>query len=415
MHGANRQAFGFVVEKRGPVNPKSVATEVLAIIPARGGSKGIPRKNVRLLNGKPLIAYSIEQALRTPAIKRVVVSTDDAEIGAVAQQYGAEVVWRPAEISGDTASSESALLHVLDYLAQTEGYKPELVVFLQATSPLRQPDDIQNAIATLQREQADSLFSACRYEGHIWYVKDGELIPAHDYRNRRRRQDKPEELSENGSIYVFKPWVLREFNNRLGGKIAVYRMHVLDSYQVDELADLEMIAQIMQIRSSSISSLDLAGLAQVRLLVLDFDGVMTDNRVLVSEDGKEAVWCDRSDGWGIACLKDAGVGVIVLSTETNPVVEARCRKLGIECFSGQVNKLATLQRLVLQRRLVRDQVAYVGNDVNDLECMQWVGWPIAVADATPEIRAVSRLVTAKPGGRGAVREVAAQLLAAKSP
>src|SRR5690554_2802199 len=100
MHGANRQAFGLVVEKRGLVNTKSVVAKALAIIPARGGSKGIPRKNIRLLNGKPLIAYSIEQALRTPAVSRVVVSTDDAEIGAVSQQYGGEVVWRPAEISG---------------------------------------------------------------------------------------------------------------------------------------------------------------------------------------------------------------------------------------------------------------------------------------------------------------------------
>jgi len=108
---------------------------ILALIPARGGSKGIPHKNIRLLNGKPLIAYTIEQAQQTPAITRVVVSTDDAEIAGVAQKYGAEVVWRPAGLSGDTATSESALLHALDHLRDTEGYEPDLVVFLQATSP----------------------------------------------------------------------------------------------------------------------------------------------------------------------------------------------------------------------------------------------------------------------------------------
>ena len=90
--------------------------EVLAIIPARGGSKGIPRKNLQLIAGKPLLAYTLEQAQHTPAISRVVVSTDDPEITEVAQRYGAEVVWRPADISGDLASSESALLHALDYL-----------------------------------------------------------------------------------------------------------------------------------------------------------------------------------------------------------------------------------------------------------------------------------------------------------
>lgn len=386
----------------------------LAIIPARGGSKGIPRKNVRLLNGKPLIAYTIEQAKATPSITRVVVSTDDAEIGAVAQQYGAEVVWRPAEISGDTASSESALVHVLDCLAQTEDYDPDLVVFLQATSPIRQPDDIENAISTLLHSHADSVFSACRYEGHVWQFKNGQLSATYDYQSRQMRQEKPEELTENGSIYIFKPWVLREFNNRLGGKIAVYRMHVLDSLQVDEPADLEMFAQLMRIRLSPVSSSDLSGLAQVRLLVLDFDGVLTDNHVLVSEDGREAVWCNRGDGWGIARLKDAGIEVVVLSTETNPVVELRSRKLRVECFQGCTDKLIVLQDIVRQRGLTPEQIAYVGNDINDLECMRWVSWPIAVADATPEILAISRLVTTKAGGYGAVREITEWLLSVKN-
>ncbi len=119
--------------------------------------KSIPRKNIRLLAGKPLLAYSIEQALSSKNISRVVVSTDDREIATVAQQYGAEVIWRPVEISGDTASSESALMHVLDYLEQQEDYKPELVVFMQCTSPIRREEDIDQAIATLRNAQADSL------------------------------------------------------------------------------------------------------------------------------------------------------------------------------------------------------------------------------------------------------------------
>lgn len=383
---------------------------ILAIIPARGGSKGIPRKNVRPLNGKPLIAYTIEQALTTPSINRVIVSTDDAEIGAVSRQYGAEVVWRPAEISGDLASSESALLHVLDHLAQRENYEPDLVVFLQATSPMRQPDDIENAISTLQDDHADSVFSACPYEGHIWRIKGGQLSATYDYQNRQLRQDKPEELTENGSIYVFKPWVLRKFNSRLGGKIAVYRMHVLDSFQVDELSDLEMMANLLQLRQSMVHRSGLPSLTQIRLLALDFDGVMTDNRVQVDEQGKEAVWCNRGDGWGIARLKDAGIDVVTISTETNSVVKMRSRKLGIECFHGCANKLSTLQEIARQRNLLQEQIGYVGNDVNDLECMAWVGLPIAVADAVPEVLAVSRTVTTRAGGQGAVREIADWIL-----
>ena len=114
----------------------------VAIIPARGGSRGIPRKNLRVIAGKPLLAYTIEHALATPSIDRVVVSTDDVEIGTVAARHGAEVIWRPAEISGDRASSEAALLHALDELAARDDYRPDLVVMLQATSPLRRPDDV---------------------------------------------------------------------------------------------------------------------------------------------------------------------------------------------------------------------------------------------------------------------------------
>lgn len=384
---------------------------ILVIIPARGGSKSIPRKNVQPIMGKPMLTYSIEHTKCTKSVFRVIVSTDDEEITAVARKSGAEVVDRPAALSGDKAESESALLHVLDYLRDTEAYEPQLVVFLQATSPLRQPDDIQNAIETLEREGADSLFSACPVHGFVWR-KDGEQLSSlsYDYRCRPRRQDAPEDLVENGSIYIFKPWVLRQFNNRLGGKIAVYRMNVLDSFQVDEPADLQLMEQLLALRGARPKPPDLSA---IRLLVLDFDGVMTDDRALVHEDGSEAVWCHRGDGWGIARLKDAGVKVVVLSTETNPVVAARCAKLGIHCVQGCADKLTALQDIVQQRRLNPEQVAYVGNDVNDLECLGWVGVPIAVADAIREARALSILVTTRPGGHGAVREVGDLILAQK--
>jgi D-sedoheptulose 7-phosphate isomerase len=148
----------------------------------------------------------------------------------------------------------------------------------------------------------------------------------------------------------------------------------------------------------------------VSLVVFDFDGVMTDNRVRVHQSGDEAVWCHRGDGWGIARLKEAGFEIVVLSTETNPVVAARCRKLKIEAIHGCDDKRSALQQFARGRNLSAEQIAYVGNDVNDLACMQWVGWPIAVADAVPEVRAIAKWVTRLPGGRGAVREVADRLL-----
>ena len=151
----------------------------------------------------------------------------------------------------------------------------------------------------------------------------------------------------------------------------------------------------------------------ISLVVFDFDGVMTDNRVRVHQSGDEAVWCHRGDGLGIARLREAAFDIIVLSTETNPVVAARCRKLNIQAIQSCDDKLTALQQFAAGRNLSAGQIAYVGNDINDLACMQWVGWPIAVADALPDVRAVAKWVTRLPGGGGAVREVADRLVAAR--
>ena len=372
--------------------------KIIAIIPARGGSKGIPGKNIRIVGGKPLLAWSIEQARQTAAICRVFVSTDSAEIAQVARDYGAEVIQRPQEISGDTASSESCLLHALDFLKHSLNLEPDLVAFLQATSPLRGTEDIGNAIQLLERERADSLFSACRVEGFVWRVDKAEQVRSfsYDHLARPRRQDAPEDLIENGSIYVFKPWVLRQGNNRLGGKIAVYRMPALISFQIDEPADLELIEALMDFRQRMWGRTDPEGIGQtsapnklkgrqldsnhlaidasargaadtgqfsvVKLLVLDFDGVLTDNRVIVQQDGTESVSCSRGDGLGIELLKKTGMDIVVISKEKNPVVTARCRKLGIECIQACDDKLTSLKQGAASRNLKPTEIAYVGND-----------------------------------------------------
>jgi N-acylneuraminate cytidylyltransferase len=398
----------------------------VAIIPARGGSRGIPRKNLVPVAGKPLVAYTIEHARATPAIDRVIVSTDDAEIGEVAERYGAEVIRRPAEISGDRAPSEMALLHTLDELETREGYRPDLVVMLQATSPLRREGDVQRAIEMLIAEEADSLFSACTVHGFLWHREDGDLSSiGYDYRDRRMRQDGPEDMLENGSIYVTRYDLLRASRNRLGGRIAVYHMNPLDSFQVDEPADLVLMERLLACErmaaaepapgsESEPAAVPVAAESlDVDLLVLDFDGVMTDDRVLVDQHGTESVWCHRGDGWGIARLRDAGVPIVVMSAETNPVVGERCAKLRIDVMQSCADKLRQLRQLAGARGVPASRIAFVGNDVNDLPCLRWVGMPIAVADAAPDVRAACRRVTRRPGGRGAVREVAEWILAAR--
>lgn len=211
----------------------------VAIIPARGGSKSVPRKNIMPFCGRPLIAWSIEQAKRAHSIHDVYVTSDDLAILKVAIEYGAKGIIRPDEFATDEATSESALSHALNQIEQ----EVSLVAFIQATSPLRTPQDIDNAIYSLKNAGADSLFSMCKLDNYcIWMEKGGQLRSVNfDFQNRQRRQLREPSYLENGNIFVFKPEILRRYGNRLGGKIAMYEMPFWKSYEIDSPEDIEIV------------------------------------------------------------------------------------------------------------------------------------------------------------------------------
>lgn len=224
-----------------------MARKTLAVIAARGGSKGIPHKNLLDLCGKPLIAWTVEQARAARGVDVVAVSSDSDNILAAAEAAGAVGVRRPADISGDLASSESAWLHALDATDERMG-RFERIVALQATSPIREPGDIENALATFDRDHLDSLLSVCEVEDYFnWRISPNGPEPInYDYRNRRMRQQIEKRYLENGSFYVLIPSLLREQNNRLGGKIGFHVMERHKMFQIDRPEDVKLCAAIMQ-------------------------------------------------------------------------------------------------------------------------------------------------------------------------
>ena len=218
----------------------ATSVKTILIILARGGSKGIPRKNLRLLNERPLIAHSILDAMEAQLVNQVYVSTDDQEIAIIAKELQASVIERPADLAGDTASSESALIHALSAIEKAE-VKSDLIVFLQCTSPVRTGADIDAAIQKLQAEEADSLVSVSPSHRFLWEQVSGEAKSInYDYRHRPRRQDMNPQYVENGSIYIFKPWVLKELGNRLGGKISLFPMSEAAAHEIDSPLDFEI-------------------------------------------------------------------------------------------------------------------------------------------------------------------------------
>lgn len=213
---------------------------VACIILARGGSKGIPNKNIFNVGGFPLIVWSIRQALASDLLQHsVYVSSDSDAILDIASEHGAIAIKRPVELSGDEASSESALIHAVDKIEKDKG-KLDYVVFLQPTSPIRNKDDVSNALNKIIHSKSDSLLSVHPIQDFfIWALQKDEYISENfDYKHRKRRQDIETKYLENGSIYIFRPEILRKENNRLGGKIEVYEMDKIHSLQIDNLDEM---------------------------------------------------------------------------------------------------------------------------------------------------------------------------------
>lgn len=372
----------------------------VAIIPARGGSKGIPLKNLQKIAGKSLLARAIESARATHGIDLVVVSTDHDGIAAEAERAGATVIRRPIAISGDTATSESALVHTLEQLAALRDKQFDITVFIQCTSPFINPQNIDNAIARVERNAADVVFSAVEDHSFLWTLDTAQhAVPVgHELHFRPRRQDRKKHYNETGAFYVMRTSGLLEHNHRFFGRVEIEEVPPEDAREIDSMSDLTLL------RAMAASRVETTHL-DIDALVTDFDGVHTDDAVHVDQDGVESVRVHRGDGMGVARLVKAGLPFLILSKERNPVVTRRGEKLKVEVAQGIDNKAQVMSEWMASKGLDPERVAYVGNDINDLEAFSTVGWPIAVADAHPKVLAAARLVLKKDGGHGAVREV----------
>ncbi|MGV9194193.1 cytidylyltransferase domain-containing protein [Microbacterium sp. MC2] len=382
--------------------------QVVAVIPARGGSKGVPRKNVRRVGGVPLIARAVRAAAQATTVDLVVVSTDDAEIATIAADAGARIVARPAQLAGDTATSESAVLHALDVLA-ADGLTPQIVVFVQATSPFLPSAGIDAAVAAIG-EGYDSAFAAHESYGFLWRrATDGTAAAInHDAARRPRRQDREPHYLETGAFYAFSAAGFRRSGHRFFGRTAVIEVPESTAIEIDDLDQLARADALAPLLAPETGPLDVDG------VVTDFDGVHTDDTALTDADGRELVRVSRSDGMGVGLLRRAGIPILILSTETNPVVAARGRKLGVPVLHGVDDKAAALRAWAADTGIPLARIAYLGNDVNDLPALALVGWPTATADAHPRVRAAARLVLTRRGGDGAVRELADRVLDGRS-
>ena len=397
-------------------------TEILALIPARGGSKGIPLKNIRNFAGYPLIAWSIAAAKYSNSVTRVIVSTDDEEIAAVARDYGAETPFlRPAEFAQDQTTDLPVFEHALKWLEEVEAYKPDIVVQLRPTSPIRPRGLVDDAVRVLiAHPDADcvrGVVPAAQNPHKMWRFSGNdtpmqpllEVEGIHEPYNAPR-QILPSIYWQTGHIDAIHVSTIAEKHSLTGDVIYPLMIDPRYTVDIDTLPDWEKYEALVYSGLEMVSPNDTSRRKMpetIRMIITDFDGVITDGRVWTDEKGREMVAATRSDSMRIRELRERGIEVMILSSEVNPVVKARAKKMGIDAIHGVDlrSKGDVLRKFLDEKKLDAAQVVYLGNDFNDLPCFEIVGWSVAVADSYPEVFRAADHVLKTPGGFGALREL----------
>ncbi len=379
---------------------------IISIIPARGGSKGILRKNTKFLFNKPLIAYSIEQSLKSKLIDDTFVSTEDDEIKMISMKYGAKVINRPLELATDTCSTESVLLHASKELNNNFDY----MVLLQPTSPIRYPKQIDEAIELIQEENTDSLLSVYKNESFFW-DKNGKSLN-YDFKNRPRRQDKDWELVENGSIYITRKEILLKEKNRLGGKIVTYLMPRWMSFEIDEQFDFELVEYLLKTKFRELY-LDYYKklIKDLKLIIFDVDGVFTDGSIYLDNKNNEFLRFSRIDGKGIELLHKKGLDLAVITSENSEIVKSRMKKLKIrDIFIDIKDKMKKYNELKEKYKLEDKNICFLGDDIQDLDILKIVGFSCCPINAQRVVKENSIYNSPFKGGEGFVRDVSNLIL-----
>ncbi|NLI10322.1 MAG: acylneuraminate cytidylyltransferase [Elusimicrobia bacterium] len=386
--------------------------KVLAFIPARGGSKGIPGKNIKFLAGIPLISHTIKAAFDCGCADKVVVSTDDEKIKKISQEFGAAVIDRPAHLAQDSSPTEPAILHALSELKKKQSYIPDVVILLQPTSPLRTGENIKEAFIKFVKTGADSLLSVSKNHIFLWKEKGNFAFPInYDFLHRPRRQEM-NQYAENGAIYITKRMIYEKLSCRLGGKVAIYEMSQESSIEIDSIFDFKICEEMF---SSSLHNNSLISVAnKIKMVLTDVDGVLTDGGMYYGKDGEAFKKFSTLDGMGISMLMKEGFVVGIITGENSPSVAKRAEKLNIkELYSGVKDKSVVLEKLLHKYKLKKEQVAYIGDDINDLGIMSCVGMPCCPSSAQLDVKKNAKFITNAKGGEGAFRELSNLLISAK--
>lgn len=380
----------------------------VAFIPVRGGSKSIPLKNIKPISGKPLVYWTVKAACGCKYIDKVFVATDSDKIketvegfkeGSEAELFKkAEVIGRSAESASDTASTEFAMLEFADKMDFDN------IVLVQATSPLLVSSDLDRGFEAFGEENVDSVLSVVRQKRFHWgNDENGFSHPTnYDVFHRPRRQEFDGYLVENGAFYISSKENLLKSKNRVSGNIKAVEMSEDTFFEIDELSDWVIIEALM--KKNGITALK--EIPEIKMFLTDCDGCLTDGGMYYSECGDELKKFNTRDGMGFALLRNKGIVTGIVTSENVDLNKRRAQKLKLDVLeAGCKDKVAAIKALCEKYAVSLENVAYIGDDINDLDVIKMVGYGCCPADAMPQVRDVAKYVTKAKGGEGVIREI----------
>ena len=388
----------------------------VAFIPVRGGSKSIPLKNIKPISGRPLVYWTVKAACGCKYIDKVFVATDSEKIketvegfkeGSEAELFKkAEVIGRSAESASDTASTEFAMLEFADKM------EFDNIVLVQATSPLLVSSDLDRGFEAFGEENVDSVLSVVRQKRFHWgNDENGFAHPTnYDVFHRPRRQEFDGYLVENGAFYISSKEDLLKSKNRVSGNIKAVEMNEDTFFEIDEPSDWVIIEALMKKNGITAPK----EIPEIKMFLTDCDGCLTDGGMYYSEHGDEQKKFNTRDGMGFALLRNKGIVTGIVTSENVDLNRRRAQKLKLDMLeAGCKDKVAAVKTLCEKYNVSLENVAYIGDDINDLDVVKMVGYGCCPADAMPQVRDAARYVTKAKGGEGVIREVVEKILCEK--
>ena len=374
----------------------------VAFIPVRCGSKSIPFKNIKLFCGRPLVYWNLKALQETKKIDKIILATDCDEIKSIVSSFGFSKVItydRDKENASDTASTESVML---EFINKNIFNDSDLFILVQATSPLTETVDFENAIEKYKAENADSMLSCVRTKRFFW--KDNGEPFNYDYAKRPRRQEFDGMYLENGAFYINTFGNIKRYKNRLSGNIAIYEMPEYTAIEIDEEDDWMIAERLMNTHILSKQTRK----TKIKLFLTDVDGTLTDAGMYYDQNGNELKKFNTRDGKGLELLKNAGIKTGFITSESTKIVENRANKLKVDYLYqgiGHEGKLNVVIEICKLENISLNEVAYIGDDVNCKGLLENVGYAACPSDAVAIVKNISNIrVLNTVGGKGVVRE-----------